>query len=69
MLETLALFDMGLVVLAEGGETVENHFRRLIADGAVRRVEDDLRGAVDGGERLRRGAAMEHVIQQIRDLL
>ena len=60
---------MGLVVLAEGGKTVEDHLCRLIADGAVRRVEDDLRGAVDGGECLRRGAAMEHVVQQIRDLL
>ena len=61
--QTLAVADVFFIVVAEAAHALEHHVRGGKADGAVRRIGDDARRALDQIDRLQRRLAVEHALQ------
>ena len=53
-----------LVVLPEAAHPLQYHVSGLVADGAVRRVGDDLGGALDQVNGFQGGGAVQHALDQ-----
>ena len=66
--DTAAVEQVLLVVLPEAPHPAQHHMGGLIADGAVGGVGDHLGGALDQVDGLRRGGAVQHLLDQLRQL-
>ena len=59
-----AVEDVLLIVLPEASDPLEDHVGRLVADGAVGGVGDDLGGIFDEVDVLQRGGAVQHPLDE-----
>ena len=62
--DAAAVEHMLLIVLPKALHALEHHAGRLIADGAVRRIGDDLGGALNQVDGFQRGSAIQHLFNQ-----
>ena len=66
--QAAAVLNMRHIVVAEALHALEHHARRLVADGAVRRVLNNARGLFYKVNRLRRRSRVQHAFQQLGQL-
>ena len=66
--DTAAMVDMFLIVLPEAPNTLEHHMGRLITDGAVSAVGNNLCGTLDEVNGLQRGGAVKHLLDEHSEL-
>ena len=67
--DAAAVEDVLLIVLPEATDALEHHVGPLVADGAVGGIGDDLGGALDQVDGLQGGGAVQHLLDQVSQLV